>query len=201
VGFLQAQTSVVFHIKTFSAKPPVEITQIFVDSRLVTPDTPIHVSGSWLSTVTVTVRNVSQKEAITSDLTLTFPETGTGAPDSPISSIVCNLGRWPAWAFRRKDGTSPPLPEDRQRLPEIRVAPGDLMRFGFSQYGDATQAQGNQKYGEIHVVDVWPPTTYFEDGSKWRNGIFSRYTTTPPQWINITPAQFAAYQGVAPAAQ
>src|SRR5579862_1817358 len=62
-----------------SATWPVAVREVAIDGKPIRLDRPVHVEGSWLRTVTITLRNISPKTIVSGGIGLVFPESGDGS--------------------------------------------------------------------------------------------------------------------------
>jgi hypothetical protein len=58
---------------------PVSVREVAIDGKPIHLDHSVHVQGSWLSTVTITLRNVSPKTIVRGGIGIVFLEAGDGS--------------------------------------------------------------------------------------------------------------------------
>jgi protein-disulfide isomerase len=179
-----------FTLEIPSMTPPVKITRVLLDGKLVAMDTPIHVSGNWMGKIIVEVQNISAKEMVYGNLILNFPETGTGRANenSPTITELSDFGQRPASALRRKDGTMRPRPTGELQSPKARVPPGGVVQFAFGP--EDAQAAAYRLAGQIHKVEILPYIFYFSDESAWKGGTYLEPAPVPDLWKVAQPDAF-----------
>jgi hypothetical protein len=185
-------SDVTFVLNVERPNSPVRIAHIFIGEEEVTPGKPIHVSGLWVSKIRVLVENKSPKEIIAGIMSLSFPETGDGTSAHPMLGSGAALGRTPALAFRRKDGSAPPIPGVYTSRPEVRIQPGSMMDFKVDPHlGDIDQRAAYRLSPVITTVKISVNGIYFADGSRWTG--FDYYVPADPPllWRKITFGEFS----------
>jgi hypothetical protein len=174
-------------------QPPFKIVRVLIDNKPIPLDVPVSVSPGWVNRLAIEIQNVSKKDIVYGEVIVEFPETGTGNPadNKPTFTTISSLGREPATAFLRRDGTSRPVPESMLHRPEIRIPPGETMRFSFNANpNDTSEADVYRLAGAIHKVTVLPRTFFFADGSIWRGGGFAIPAPPPIVWREVSPDEF-----------
>jgi hypothetical protein len=171
-----------------SPTAPVKITHVFLGNDEIPLDTPVPVKGMWVRNIKVIVENICPKEIIEGGITILFPETGTGTPDSPILTTGANLGKYPENAFLQRDGTNP-KPHNYNPTP-ISIPPGGKMTFEQTANADFDQARANKMAAQITTVQIKLDSFYFSDGSIWRAHVFFMPKPLPIVWEQITPEEF-----------
>ncbi len=74
---------------------PVAIREVAIDGKPIRLDRPVHVQGSWLRTMTITLRNVSPKTIVQGGINVVFPESGDGSAAHPYEACWSQQGRCP----------------------------------------------------------------------------------------------------------
>jgi hypothetical protein len=168
------------------------MVQVLIDDKPIPLDVPVHISPGWVGHLTIEIKNVTHKDIVYGEIILQFPETGTGMPgeNKPIFTTVTSLGREPATAFLRKDGTSRRVPDSMLQRPEIRIPPGGTMRFDFSRDADTSEAEAYRLAKSIHTVTLFPRIFFFADGSTWQSGEFLIPQPPPAVWKEVSPDDF-----------
>lgn len=180
-----------FSISAQGKSAPIKVSRLLLDGISVPIDTPVSVSDNWLSKVVVEVKNASAKDIVSGQLIISFPETGTGiqGEHSPIITSIASVGIAPATAFRRKDGSSRPIPSDMLQRVKIQIPSGGTIRFDFSK--DITTLNDAYRIAnQIHKVEISPSQFYFADGSKWQSGTFILPVSAPILWKIVSPDKF-----------
>jgi hypothetical protein len=172
-------------------QPPIKVTRVLLDGRLVAWDSPVVVVGNWVSHIVVEMQNVTSKDLVFGELMLTFPETGSGPSGvgRPVTSSMAQIGRQPSSAFRLKDGTMRKAPAGMLQFPEMRIPPGGVVQFSFAKDED-TLADALRVVDRLHTVKLTPRTFYFADGSKWSGGTFMSPMPPPILWEEAPPDEF-----------
>jgi hypothetical protein len=139
------------------------------------------------------VRNASNANITAVIVDLTFPETGTGAVDSPMISSGGSFGRLPDLAFRHKDGTVGPI---MARPPRMPLRPGELAEIVFQTNVEAVEKEIAKNTQQVHHVDIRINTLYFDDKVKWSPARGDVYLPVPAAklWRLATAEEAAAYQ-------
>jgi hypothetical protein len=113
------------HIATW----PVAIREFAIDGKPIRFDRPVHVQGSWLRTVAVTLRNVSPKTIVQGGINLVFPESGDGSEAHPYEACWSQQGQVPKIVYLGHDGYHLPPGYDLQK--PLQLAPGASIRLTF----------------------------------------------------------------------
>jgi hypothetical protein len=171
-------------------QPPFKIVRVLIDNKPIPLDVAVSVSPGWVNRLAIVVQNVSKKEMIYGEIIVEFPETGTGENNKPMLSTVNFLGRQPAHAFLRRDGTSRSVSDVMLHHPEIRIPPGGTMRFTFNANPDNTLEADVYRLTAVHKVIVVPRIFYFTDESKWEGGTYLVPTQAPIVWNEGSPDDF-----------
>lgn len=193
--YAQEQTrqppDVKFSITLPGSSQPVKLVQILINDKPIPQNVPVPVVRGWLSHVTVVMQNISNKDIVSGEVILELPDTGTGRPsdNKPIMSVIARLGREPATAFRRRDGTSRPVPPGMLQMQELRISPGETARFEF-RTADETEDEAYRTIPDIRNVIVLPRTFYFADGSRWSGGTYLIPVPPPELWKAVPPGDF-----------
>jgi|HubBroStandDraft_1064217.scaffolds.fasta_scaffold164937_2 hypothetical protein len=83
---------------------PVAIREVAIDGQPIRLDRPVRVQGSWLRTMTVTLRNVSPKTIVQGGINLVFPESGDGSEAHPFEACWSQQGQVPKIVYLGRDG-------------------------------------------------------------------------------------------------
>jgi hypothetical protein len=166
---------------------PVAIREVAIDGKPIRLDRPVNVQGSWLRTMTITLRNVSPKTIVQGGVDLVFPESGDGSAAHPFEACWSQQGQVPKIVYLAHDGYHLPPGYDLQ--PPLQLAPGADLQLTFSACGDATQAKLAGQ--PIHQASLTFTTFYFADDSRWS----AQQYYLPPlpgtrQWRRVTPNEF-----------
>ena len=174
--------------------PPVKVVQVLIDNKPIPLNVTVPVDHGWVGRIVVEIQNVTHKNLTYGEIILEFPETGTGVPsdNKPIFTDVTSIGRKPAAAYLRRDGTSRPIPESRFRRSEISIPPGGTMRFEFNRdpLDDPAAEASRLAGGAIHLVTLVPRTFFFADGSRWQGGGYLIPAPPPVLWKEVSPSEF-----------
>jgi hypothetical protein len=181
-----------------SATWPVAVREVTIDGKPIRLDHPVHVQGSWLRTVTITLRNISPKIIVSGGIGLVFPESGDGSPAHPYGACWSKQhGRVPKIVYLASDGYH--LPPDYDLQKPLSFAPGTDLRLTFTTCGDDAQAQLADRL--IRRASLTFETFYFADNSRWG----AQQYALPPlpgtrQWRMVTPDEFlhSAHAGQQP---
>jgi hypothetical protein len=170
-----------------SATWPVAVREVAIDGKPIRLDQPVHVQGSWLRTVTITLRNISPKAIVRGGIGLVFPESGDGSSTHPFGACWSEQGRVPKIVWLASDGYHLPPGYDLQK--EFSLAPGADFRLTFSTCGAAPQAKLAGKL--IHQASLTFESFYFADNSRWS----AQQYALPPlpgtrQWRMVSPNEF-----------
>lgn len=188
-----ATTRITFNLA--NAEPaadwPVAVTQVAIGGRAIRPGQPIAVSGKWLGTTVVTLRNVSPKSIVQVGMDLTFPESGNGSPNNPFEAAWSSLGLVPNVVYTDRNGQFHAPPSFGAQPAPIRIAPGAYFHLPFSKDGDTVQATLAKKGVPITKASLAFTTIYFADDSRWSAGVY--YLAPHPAggaWTRVTKEQF-----------
>jgi hypothetical protein len=166
---------------------PVAVREVAIDGKPIRLDHPVHVQGSWLRTVTITLRNVSPKTIVRGGIGLVFPESGDGSSAHPYEACWSEQGQVPKIVFLAHDGYHLPPGYDLQK--PLHLAPGADLRLTLSTCGVSVQATLAGKL--IHQASLFLLTFYFADSSRWST---QQYLLPPlpgtRQWRMVTPNEF-----------
>ena len=178
---------------------PVKIVSVMFGDREIPLNTPIPLSGMWMSKIRVIARNISSKTIVQGEVVFLFPEIkNQGTPTTPVQAISFRLGRLPEHALMQPDGT---VQKPRTQPPQINIAPGSQMEFVNENHSDidAIQVQSYKLVGRISKVQITMAPIYFSDGSKWMADKFFVPVPPPGLWRETMAAGF--FVDVLPAKQ
>jgi len=170
-----------------SATWPIAVRKVAIDGNPIRLDRSIPVQGSWLRTVTITLRNVSPKTIVRAGIGIVFPESGDGSAAHPYEACWSEQGQVPKLVYLAQDGYH--LPPGYELQKPLQLAPGADLRLTFSTCGDAAQTKLASK--PIHKASLEVTTFFFADNSRWS----AQQYALPPlpgtrQWRMVTPNEF-----------
>src|ERR1035437_5520941 len=93
---------------------PIAVRAVAIDGRPIRLDSPVHVQGPWLRTVTITLRNVSPKTIVRGGIGLVFPESGDASSAHPYEACCSRQGQVPKIVYLSHDGYHLPPGYDLQ---------------------------------------------------------------------------------------
>jgi hypothetical protein len=166
---------------------PVSVREVAIDGKPIHLGASVHVQGLWISTVTITLRNVSPKTIVRGGIGIIFLEAGDGSAAHPFEACWSEQGQVPKIVYLAPDGYHLPPGYDMQK--QLHFAPGADLRLTFSSCGDATQAKLAGQ--PIHQASLTFTTFYFADDSRWSaQQYYLPPLTGTRQWRRATPAEF-----------
>lgn len=157
---------------SYNVKDIIEMTEIKVKGKPITPTKPFIASGNWLNRLTVKVKNTTSKPVAYIDISLSFPETKVGEGTLGWSITYGqkpNLG---------KSLLSPNIVES-QEIVELRLNKDDYKKLQEFVKERISATNINNVYIRIREV-------IFADGIRWINGyLVRRDPQNPRKWIAI----------------
>ena len=91
-SFAQQATPRVIHSLPVEADEPLAITEVKASGQSVTPDQLFTANDDWLKTLTVSVKNNSDKVIVYAAINLQFPRHGSSNDRTAIFEMFC--GSW-----------------------------------------------------------------------------------------------------------
>jgi hypothetical protein len=187
----QQATPITFNLRSEKsvADWPVAVTSVAIGGKPVSFDHPVAVSGRWLRSTVITLRNVSPKTIVQVGMGVVFPESGTGKRDDPIEAVWSSLGLVPKVVYTDRGGHYYGLPSPG--VQPLRIPPGGSVRLLFTRDGDEIQAKLARKGMPITKATIQFTTIYFADATRWSAG---QYFLAPHPaggaWTRVTKEQF-----------
>lgn len=184
-----ASAEVTFTLKDAdrSADWPVAIRQVTIGGRPVRFDRPARAEGDWLSTVAITLVNVSPKTMVRAGMDITFPESGDGSSQRPYLGLQWVKGRVPKIVYRASDGYH--LPPYWDHDAPLQLAPGGVLHLSFDRGSPSTRAW-LARAAAIRAVLSWD-TFYFGDNSRWSAGEYALPPAPPSRaWTMVSKETF-----------
>lgn len=185
---------------------PVRIVQVLDGSQDVTPrgwdkatgqvfrsatGRPFQAGEDWVKDLVFVAKNLSSKEIIAADFDVSFPQTGNGTPDNPITMYMVMLGHEPENAlYDWRTGRE----RSRPSTTPLALLPGQQVRVPLAPYYDAAikaPIDAKQPMSTITTCVITPSMIYFADGARWNGSFFEKPNpSTPGKYIPITAAEF-----------
>lgn len=154
---------------------------------------PFQAGDDWVKNLTVTIKNLSNKEIVAASLNVYFPETGTGRGDSPVYGDVISLGRRPAM-YAKAGGTNNEKLEPAGTSPALQVLPGQQLTVSLAQYYPEVQAAVEQSrpISNLNICSIVLEGVFFSDGTMWAQGHEFKKPDprSPGRYVEITADQF-----------
>jgi len=152
----------------------------------VQPVTPFQAGTDWLQNTTVQLYNQTDKTISFLQLTLVFPETGSGTQQSPLRISNINLGRIPtSAAYSGRTGKE--IPQDpNTRALSLKGHDTLLVDLGAYIKG-IRESIDNVSFESISKCEIRRSVVYFEDGMKWAGGGYSQLDPKQPGKFYIMP--------------
>jgi len=152
--------------------------------------TPVAASDDWLQNITIYLLNRTDKNIVNGTITLDFPETGAGTPDSPRRPYVIGFGRLPPGTVVINGRTRQPMvwtagPD----VKPVLLAPGQTMVFTLRDYIEEIKRVIDPK--AISKVIIRRSGFFFDDAMRWAAGRYSNPDPEHPgKWISLDPSYF-----------
>lgn len=154
---------------------------------------PFQAGDDWIKNLTVTIKNLSNKEIVAASLNVYFPETGTGRGDSPVYGDVISLGRRPAM-YARTGGTNGEKLEPAGTSSALQVLPGQQLTVSLAEYYAEIQGAVEQSrpIPNLTVCTIVLEGVFFSDGTMWAQGREFKKADprSPGRYVEITADQF-----------
>ncbi|HXT87044.1 MAG TPA: hypothetical protein VN745_08480 [Verrucomicrobiae bacterium] len=154
---------------------------------------PFQADDDWVKNLTVTIKNLSNKEIVAASLNVYFPETGTGRGDSPVYGDVISLGRRPAM-YARAGGTNSEKLQPEGTSAPLQILPGQQLTVSLAQYYPEIQQSVEQSrpMSNLTVCSIVLEGVFFSDGMMWAQGHEFKKPdpTSPGRYVDITADQF-----------
>ncbi|MGH9449171.1 MAG: hypothetical protein ACRD11_01385 [Terriglobia bacterium] len=164
-----AITRVTVGSKEMMLGAPLSLKQEQAEPNLIDNRRPFQASNDWLGKVTIYVKNRSDKTIAWINVFVQFPDTGTGAPGSPISTLTILLGRIPAVdipTVRTASGKPPNFPPSMKPL---NLKPGQEIVVHVADYMDRIKGllENTIPLTMVTKLDIQVNNLYFDDGMQW----------------------------------
>jgi len=156
---------------------PVTITKVIVGDqeiqpglstgpREVRPGAPFQADEDWLKTMSIFLRNRSDKVIVRAEVQFFFPDTGDGSPSQSVTAYTATLGQRPDIDSFGSHGQK--LAPEPNR-PALLVAPGKALIFRVGDYLDEMQSLVEQKlsFSQVTRIAIRRLQVYFADGMRW----------------------------------
>jgi hypothetical protein len=141
-------------------------------SNLIFPGRPFQAGNDWLGSMTIYMRNRTNKNVVFVDIPMGFPETGDGRT-APQLIYHARLGRLPATdAFDAKTGR--PLVMAPGAKP-VSVAPGQTLLVDIAHFIPQIKAhvESVMPFMMVTKCTIYGTKGCFEDGTCWAGDSFS----------------------------
>jgi hypothetical protein len=180
---------------TFEVAPrlpvsPVYISAIQINGRNVPANQPITLTSSWPQHLAIVVTNASQKTIVSGHAEMYFPESGLKTTNNLVVARTLLVGRPPAVALYKRDGTPLTLSSEVTSAPPISVGPGKSITLDFSQVAQDALIEALNKTGTVTKITFAVGMFYFDDNSRWFPGRFGMPGASPGVWKEITADDF-----------
>lgn len=172
---------------------PVVITDIRDGAQNITPGTPFHPEGNWLSALHLAVINQSTKTIVALTISIDFPETGNGSRFSPIVGDTMFIGiRPPSHRTTINGEVLPPMQNKAIAIPPGASLKNIDLGSQFPRYESLLQ-NSSLKGSLPHLCRISISTVSFADGTLWGNGIYQIPDTEHPGHFKLAdPNDFIA---------
>jgi hypothetical protein len=176
-GFAQQATPCVIHRLPVEANEPLAITEVKASGQSVTLDQVFTANEEWLKTLTVSVKNKSDKVIVYAAINLQFPRDGSSHDRTAIFEMF--YGSWTLQTRRPPKEIS------------VGISPGKTVEIHLSpsQFADLSGlllATGYLTPIEKVAVGIGP--VIFADDMMWYAGAkLRRDSSDPTLWINAGP--------------
>lgn len=153
---------------------PVRIQGIFYDGKQVKPRAPFDAPDDWLNHVTVQIVNLSKKNLIAGSIRIGFRESG-----EPMVIDAVPFGRVPENALYTPSGRRVERPTNE--TPAV-VKPGESIIVKLSEETPTISKLLRERNPELRITTCWIDlgAMYFQDGTKWILGTYSREDYSKP---------------------
>lgn len=180
---------------TFQVAPrlptsPIYISSIQINGLSVPLNQNVILTPDWAQHLTVIVTNASQKTVVTGHVEMYFPQSGEQTSNNLVVARTLQVGRPPAVAMYKKDGTPRTVSSDVTSAAPISMAPGQSVTLNFSQVAPNALTEAIAKTGTVTNVAFALGMFYFDDNSRWFPGRFSVPGSSPGVWKEISANDF-----------
>jgi len=190
-------TEITFTLKdsSRSGQWPVAIRGVTVRGKAIQFDRPVRMEGNWLSTVVITLVNVSPKTMVRAGMDITFPDSGDGSAQHPYLGSQSVSGRVPKIVYLTADGYN--LPPWWDHDAPLQLSPGGVLRLFFAGGSNSTQEWLGQQ-SAIRAVFMFD-TFYFADNSRWSASQYALAPNPPSRaWRMVSKDEFLRSAKVRP---
>ena len=145
---------------------------IVIGPREVQPVTPFPADDDWLKDTRIVLLNRTNKTIAFGQVTLAFPETGTGATASPQKVFTIHLGRLPANVVAVRQGGQP-APQSAPLHSSLSFGPGERITLRLADYTDQLRAaMDGIPLTALTKCRIHLGSFIFDDGLRW-DGTYS----------------------------
>lgn len=136
----------------------------------VHPGSPFQAGDDWMKTMTLVLRNRTDKEVSEIEIQLFFPDTGDGR-SQPMRSSLVDLGRRPdnvSYVHPRgtPQGTIVYHPQGPDKKP-LALPPGQTLVVHLADYISEIESDAGMPLSRIKTVIIDRSLVYFDDGLRW----------------------------------
>jgi hypothetical protein len=155
-------------------------------AREVQPGTPFQADEDWLKTMSISLKNRTDKVIVRAEIQLWFPDTGDGSPSQPVTTYTITLGQRPDIVSYTNRGQKLPPEPGKQALLHT---PGQTLVIHVADYIDAIQSRVEEKipFAQVTRFAIQRLQFYFVDGTRWNdlNGFGVPDPEHPGQFKNM----------------
>jgi hypothetical protein len=153
----------------------------------VQPGTPFQAGEDWLKSMSISLKNRTDKVIVRAELQLWFPDTGDGSPSQPVTTYIVTLGQRPEIdSYTSRGQKLPPEPANKQPLLHT---PGQTLVIHLADYIEAIKLRVEEKiaWSQVSRLAVQRIRVYFVDGTRWndQNGYGIPDPNHPGQFTNM----------------
>lgn len=156
---------------------PVTITKVTVGdqqiqpglstgAREVQPGTPFQADEDWLKSMSISLKNRTDKVIVRAEIELWFPDTGDGGPSQPVTTYGITLGQRPEIDSYTSRGQKLPPEPGKQALLHT---PGQTLVVHVADFVDAIQSRVEERipFSQVTRLAIQRVQFYFVDGTRW----------------------------------
>jgi hypothetical protein len=166
---------------------PVRIVGILVGDKPIKHNIPFSADSSWLDHLTVQVQNVSNKNLVAGTIQMDFREIGP-----PTMFFMIQAGQIPDHQLYSNDGQK--VTPRHQQAPAM-IKPGQILNIRVAPfYSDLSSILIERTdLASVRACTIDDGAFYFDDGTRWSHGNFSKEDgTTPGKYDRISAGEFSS---------
>lgn len=162
---------------------------LVASSSALQPIVPFEAGDDWLQNTTLYLVNRTNKVIVFGQISLWFPETGSGTALQPMRVYNVTFGRLPA-AAAVSGRTGRPLAQLGAAQP-LTFAPGQTMSIHLADYISGIQASvDNMLFPSVTRVIIRRESFVFSDGMRWAGEYTIPDAQHPGKWVHMPSNYF-----------